>query len=134
MNQFPLPDLISSEELAAVQVLGEEVRRLLARTGLPTFFQPIFREPPEDSPGAHVGIDPTAAGQVIVSWDNTAELVDASIDESSQGDFTGPAVRLSATARSAMGEAIVKIMRAAGFDAGLGVDMDPSSVWVRRVV
>lgn len=133
VDEFPLPELISPEELAATQALGEDVRRILASTGLPTFYQPNFREPPEVAAGVHIGIDPTAAGQVTVQWENSAELVRASIDESQTGDFTGPAVRLQATAGIALGEAIAKIVQAAGFDAGLGVDMDPSAVWVKPV-
>jgi hypothetical protein len=118
--------------MAATQALGEEVRQVLARTGLPTLYQPNFREPPENSPGVHVGIEPMVVGQVNVHWENTAELISASINESEAGDFTGPAVRLQTTAAVAIGEAIIKIMQAAGFEAGLGVDMDPSSVWVKR--
>lgn len=132
MEEFRLPDLISPAELAAAQVLGEEVRQVLARIGLPTYYQPNFREPPENEPGVHVGIEPMVAGQVNVHWKNSADLIGASLDESQIGDFTGPAVRLEATAAIAIGEAIVTIMQAAGFAAGLGVDMDPAAVWVKR--
>ncbi len=41
-------------------------------------------------------------------------------------------VRLQATAGDALGEAMVAILREAGYDAGMGVHMAAHYLWVKR--
>ncbi|MFG3558650.1 hypothetical protein ACGGAQ_30175 [Micromonospora sp. NPDC047557] len=47
-------------------------------------------------------------------------------------NLNSPDLPRRARAQQVMGEALVAILSGAGYEAGLGAHLDPSSVWVRR--
>jgi hypothetical protein len=127
------PGRISPEELARLQVLGEEVRQVLTSVGLTAFFDPNPLKMTGQGPGAYISIDHTTAGRVIASWECSEDLGSRASAAFNARDFHDPDMRLNARAGLAMGEAMTAILREAGYEAGLGYDMDPGCVWVKRV-
>jgi hypothetical protein len=87
---------------------------------------------PPAAMGAHIALDPTTAGQVHVHWECGDELRSRASAASRAGDFSNSAVRLHVTALFALTEAIVKILKEAGYEAGMGVEMADHYLWVKR--
>jgi hypothetical protein len=50
---------------------------------------------------------------------------------SGAGNFTDPAVRLHVATLLAQGEAMVRILQAAGYESALGVNMADHYLWVK---
>jgi hypothetical protein len=118
-------------ELERLRDVGRQVSEVLRDTGIPVDYQPDPRGAPSGDAGVHIQLDDLTPGGVVVNWACDAALVSRSIAASRQGDYTNVDVRLNVKAAFAMGEAIVKILTEAGYEAGMGVDMDPGAVWVR---
>jgi hypothetical protein len=122
---------ISLEELERLQELGQRVSELLGRTGLPVEYQPDPSRFTSNDPGVHIEVDDLAPGVVSMKWRSkpaSESLANAALD---RGDVNHPDLRVNARAALAIGEAIVQILKEAGYEAGMGVDMDSGSVWVR---
>ncbi|MCZ7438265.1 hypothetical protein O7598_17775 [Micromonospora sp. WMMC241] len=79
-----------------------------------------------------ISIDRTEAGQVFIYWECAEGLRSRSMAAFEARDLSSPDLRRRACAQQVMGEALVAILSGAGYEAGLGADLDPSSVWVRR--
>jgi hypothetical protein len=131
-SPFDPPQPISPEEMAQVEALGEAVRQVLVSAGIPVFFQRDPQVVAEKGAGAHIGVDPTTAGQVEVRWECDGALEAHALAASKANDYRHPAVRQVVRAAFAIAEAMVTILREVGYEAGMGVDMSESSVWVRR--
>jgi hypothetical protein len=96
-----------------------------------TGYQPDLGRVSSNDPGVHIDVDDLALGAVSMKWSCEAALGSLANAAMGRGDFTDPDLRLNGRAVFAMAEAIVQILKEAGYEAGMGVDMDPGSVWVR---
>jgi hypothetical protein len=122
---------VNLEELERLQELGRQVSEVLRRVGFPVDYQSDPRGASSGDAGLHIRLDDLVPGGVVLNWSCDEALVSRSIAASRRADFTNLDFRLSANAVFAIGEAIVRILKEAGYEAGMGVDMDPGSVWVR---
>ena len=113
--------------------LGLQVSEVIGATGIPVTVHPDPLTTPTRAPGMHIYLDPTTGSTVYLRWECAESLRSRASAASSAGNYDTLDVKLEFTAASAMAEAISRILTAAGYETGIGVDMAAEDVWVRRV-
>lgn len=126
-----LPERLSPEQLEWLRQLGESVRQVLENVGLPVTFHPDPYVWPTEAVGAHIYLDPLGPDFVGVRWESKKDLSERALAASRARDYDNKDLRLKVNAQYALGEAIARILKEAGFETGIGVDMAPADIWAK---
>jgi hypothetical protein len=126
-----MPERVPPEELDRLRDLGRQVSEAIASAGLPVTFESDPLTMPPEAGGAHVYLDVTIAGAVFVRWECSADLRSRALTASTARNYDSPDVRVHVAVLFAMADALVRLLTEAGYEAGTGVDMAESHVWVK---
>jgi hypothetical protein len=119
----------TEDVLADRNKLADQVCQALRLAGLAAFRQPNS----DDAAGAEVEVDPgdDAAGGVFVTWNPHRTISEAVIENLQTGRLQAPVIQHSGAIASHMMNAMVGILRSAGFQADASDDdMRPMTVHV----